>query len=251
MHFLSRRFAALLSLALVAHATAASADDAPTEPAPAPSSSSSSSSSASAPAEPTEPGAAAREPSASVALERIGGIGYVNLSQGNSSVSATTVGVGGPTLNPYAVPRLGLDYITSSGVTIGAAAGLSITSISADGGGGGTIFLYSLTPRVGYRAVLSKHVDLVPRAGITIAGASGSISGSSDSGSVLAIAASVDAPFVFRVTDSFNLLAGVGIDYTLSASASGDSGGSGGSQSQSFDGSLFALQGWLGIGGYL
>ena len=65
------------------------------------------------------------------------------------------------------------------------------------------------------------------------------------------------------MTDSFNLLAGVGVDYTVSATVSTTStsttvtGGTTGSttstktRTDDLKGSLFSMQAWLGIGGYL
>ncbi|MEZ4256345.1 MAG: hypothetical protein R3A78_11665 [Polyangiales bacterium] len=66
-------------------------------------------------------------PTWSLAIERVGGIAFagVTASDADASVSAFTVGVGGPTVNPYAVPRVGVDFILRSGLTIGAAVEVS------------------------------------------------------------------------------------------------------------------------------
>ena len=53
-------------------------------------------------------------PSLSLALERVGGIGYAKAASSESdSVSLVALGVGGVTPNPFAVPRVGLDFISS------------------------------------------------------------------------------------------------------------------------------------------
>jgi hypothetical protein len=126
------------------------------------------------------------------------------------------------------------------------------------------VFLYTLTPRIGYRVPLSERVDLTPRAGLTFAGASASPSSGNNNASIFAIAVGADAPVAFRLTDSFNLLVGVGIDYTVSATVSSTTtsttttgGGTTGpttstrTQTDDLKGSLFSMQAWLGIGGYL
>jgi len=193
--------------------------------------------------------------SASFALERVGGVGYASASNGDSSVSAVAFGIGGASPNPYSIPRVGVDWVSSSGVTVGGALGFSYFSGSAKNRGPredvGSVTLYSLTPRVGYRAQLSDRLDLIPRAGLTFAGGSVSPNGEG-SASIFALAVSADVPLVFRLTDSFNALAGLGVDYTVHATAStGSSSGSSRQSSSDVDGALFSVQGWLGLGGYL
>jgi hypothetical protein len=153
-------------------------------------------------------------------------------------------------------------------VTVGGAVGFSRVSASTTSGGKsediGSVFLYTLTPRVGYRIPLSEHVDFTPRAGLTLAGASATPSNSSTSASIFAVAIGADAPFAFRLTDSFNILAGAAIDYTVSAKVTTEStsttvtgGPTGTTQTSSrtstddVKGSLFSMQAWLGVGGYL
>jgi len=240
---------------------AAAQDEAATPTAPPASASASASASAGA--------AEGKVPSFSIALERVGGIGYAKAAAntGNDSLSLVALGVGGVTPNPFAVPRLGLDFILPSNLTLGGAVGFTRLSASTSSGSTsqdvGSVFLYTLTPRIGYRIQLSDKVDLTPRAGLTFAGASASPSNSSNDASIFAIAIGADAPVAFRLTDSFNLLVGVGIDYTVSATVSTTStsttttGGTTGSttststQTDDLKGSLFSMQAWLGIGGYL
>ncbi len=196
----------------------------------------------------------------SLALERAGGISFAHVSakDSNDSASLFTFGVAGATINPYAVTRLGLDYILEGGISIGGALGFTRFSGSSSGSGSstdlGSVILYTLTPRVGYRLPLSPRVDLTPRLGLTIAGASVSGGGnSSETDSIFALAIGADAPVAFRLTDSFNLLLGAGFDLTLTASTSSSSSNNGSSSSSSNDvkGSLYSLQLWLGVGGYI
>jgi hypothetical protein len=261
----SRVASSLVALGLLLVAVPAAAQDEAT-PAVAPA----------APAGPAAGAAAAPAPEAkvlsfSLALERVGGIGYAKAasSEGkDSSVSLVALGVGGVTPNPFAVPRLGLDFILPSNLTLGGAVGFTRLSASTSSGNRsedvGSVFLYTLTPRVGYRIPLSDKIDLTPRAGLTFAGASASPSDSKNDASIFALAIGVDAPLAFRLTDSFNLLAGAAIDYTVSATVTTTStsttvvGGPGGTTSSStstksedLKGTLFSMQAWLGIGGYL
>ena len=210
----------------------------------------------------------AKVPSMSLAIERVGGIGYARAAStetnNDASVSLTALGIGGVTLNPFAVPRVGLDFILPSNLTLGGAIGFTRLSGSTSSGSKsqdvGSVFLYSLTPRVGYRIPLSDKIDLTPRVGLTFAGASGSLGDSKNDASIFAIAISADAPLAFRLTDSFNILVGAGIDYTVSANVtttstttvSGPTGTttSTSTQSEEVKGSLFSLQAWLGVGGY-
>ncbi len=217
-----------------------------------------------------EPAAVApKTPSWSIALERVGGIGYAKASdeKGDNAVSVTALGIGGVTPNPFAIPRVGVDHIMESGLTLGGAVGFSRVSASSTSGKNnediGSVFLYTLTPRIGYRIPLSEKIDFTPRAGLTLAGASASPSNSEAKASIFALALSADAPFAFRLTDSFNLLAGAAIDYTVSATAtvtsqsttvvSGPQGTTTSKKTSEDEakGALFSVQGWIGLGGYL
>jgi hypothetical protein len=219
-------------------------------------------------------------PGVSIALERVGGIAYAkgSVSDDNSSaesaVSVTGFGVGGATPNPFAIPRVGVDFILPSNVTLGGAVGFShISASTSEKSSSGTtretdvgsVFLYTLTPRVGYRIPLSDRVDFTPRAGLTLAGASVSPAEGDNKASIFAVAIGADAPFAFRLTDSFNLIAGAALDYTVSATVTTTSTstttvvGPGGqptssastTRSEDVKGSLFSMQAWIGLGGYL
>lgn len=205
-----------------------------------------------------------RPPVVSVALERVGGVSYSKLSpsEGNGSASLTAFGLGSININPYTAPRLGIDYIAPSGVTLGGGLGFARLSASADGGSSssdvGPLFLYTFSPRVGYRIPLSSKFDLTPRAGVTLAGGSLSLDNDQSVG-VFAVALSAEATGALRLTRSFNLLAGVAFDQTVSAtsSATTKTTSSNGNvttthtSDQDIKGSLFTGQLWLGIGGYL
>jgi hypothetical protein len=210
-------------------------------------------------------------PHVSVALERLGGFSYTKLSAKDTSdtASLTAFALGSVTVNPYVSPRLGVDAILEPGVTIGA--GLSIARFSLSGTTTtttvngttttstsssqdlGSLFLYTITPRVGYRIVAAPEFDITPRAGVTLAGGSVSSGDGRTSGGVFALALSGEGVAAWRVTRSFNLLAGLGLDFTVAASASSTQDTSNGTRSttQDIKGSLFAGQLWLGMGGYL
>ena len=254
----SSRFASVVSaLALLVVAAPAAAQDEAPAPRPAP------------PAVPAPAPGEVKQPSMSLALERAGGIGYAKASstegKNDSSLSLTALGVGGVTLNPFAVPRLGLDFILASNLTLGGAVGFTRLSASTSNGSKsedvGSAVLYTLTPRIGYRIPLTDKIDFTPRAGLTFAGASLSPANSKADASIFAIAIGADAPFAFRLTDSFNILVGAALDYTVSAnvtttSTSTNIGPSGTTTSSSprsdeVKGTLFSAQAWLGIGGYL
>lgn len=252
--------AAVLTILLsnaVAHA-----DEEPAPPAPAP-----------VPAAAPE----AARPKISIAIERAGGVGYTRIfaKDSDAAVSFTAFAVGGLFVNPYAAPRVGVDYIFDSGITLGAAASIghyslsgtstSTTTVVSNSGATptttttskdqdvGSLFLYTLAPRVGYRIPLSEHVDLTPRGGITLAGGSVSSGTSDDSFGVFAVALSGEGVLAYRMTPSFNLLAGGSADYTVAATASQSSSSGNGSSSSSQDikGGVLTLQAWLGLGGYL
>ncbi len=222
------------------------------------------------------PAPEAARPKISIAIERAGGVGYTHISAKDSdaAVNFTAFAVGGLFVNPYAAPRVGVDYILDSGITLGAAAsighyslsGTSTSTTTVIGSNGpattttstkdqdvGSLTLYTLAPRIGYRIPISEHVDLTPRGGITLAGGSVSSGSSDDSFGVFALALSGEGVLAYRMTPSFNLLAGGSADFTVAATASqsSGSGGSSSSSSQDVKGGVFTLQAWLGLGGYL
>jgi hypothetical protein len=221
--------------------------------------------------EPTE-NHASPQPHVSVALERVGGFSYTLLAAKDTSdkASLTAFALGNVTVNPYVAPRIGVDAILDPGVTIGA--GVSVARFSLSGTTTttttvngttttstsasqdlGSLFLYTLTPRVGYRIVAAPEFDITPRVGMTLAGGSVTSGDGKNSGGVFALAISGEGVAAWRVTRSLNLLGGLGLDLTVAASASSTEQTSNGTRSttQDIKGSLFAGQLWLGMGGYL
>lgn len=209
----------------------------------------------------TDEGAEEKQPSVSIAFERLGGFAYATAGQSNSETTfhLTVLNIGGINVNPYGAPRLGVDFgLGSSNFWIGGALGMSISSAGSSGGGKsqdvGTLTIYSLSPRVGYRFALDRRWDITPRAGFTLAGGSLSTDGGQSSTGVFSAALSVEGLAAFRVTNSWNFLGGLALDRTIAASVSDSSKKSGttsSSSTQDIDGALLNIQLWLGMGGYL
>jgi hypothetical protein len=213
----------------------------------------------------------------SLSIERAAGVALSNLHpNGTDSLSLTTVTLAGAAVNPIALPRLGVDLVLPSGLTLGTglAAGYATLSDNPSSGAqgstdNGTAWLVS--PRIGYRFRLGPLFDLTPRAGFTFAG--GSVGSSSSeqsctypptgvpvcsatqatsSTSVFFGAVSLDAALAMRLTSSFNLIAGLSLDDVVVASGSSSSSGQGNnSESVNAGGSYVGGQLWLGLGGYL
>jgi hypothetical protein len=216
----------------------------------------------------------------SLSAERLGGVAIMQASPtaAGASFGLTTYGVGGLAVSPLAVPRIGADVILPNGLTLGAAIGFGGLSLSASPSGGGASGsangnAWLLTPRVGYMFHLSPLFDLTPRVGVTLSGASldepgsicngtataqGTVIGTScsatdSSASLFFVTASVEVAAALRLTRSFNLLAGLGYDHVLSASASTTSTQNSTSSTSNADasGNYDAFQAWLGLGGYI
>jgi hypothetical protein len=211
----------------------------------------------------------------SVSIERAAGVAVSNLHpNGTDSLGVTTVTLAGAAVNPIALPRLGIDVVLPSGITLGTglAAGYANLSDNPNGGQGasdnGTAWLVS--PRIGYRLRLGSLFDLTPRVGFTFAGGSLGSSSSNESctysptgvsacsttpvtssTSVFFGAVSADVALAMRVTSSFNLLAGLSLDDVVAASGSSSSSGQANSQGVNAGGSYVGGQLWLGLGGYL
>ena len=200
-----------------------------------------------------------RSPVVSVGLERVGGVSYSKLSADNSddSASLTAFGLGSVNVNPYTAPRLGVDYISPVGITVGGALGFGHFSVSSKNGSRsedeGSLSIYTFEPRIGYRIPIGSRFDLTPRAGVTLAGGKLSYGNSDDSNGVFAVALSGEAVGTIRITPSFNLLTGLAFDHTVAASTSSTRSSSSGGTSTNTDdikGALFTAQLWLGVGGY-
>lgn len=215
----------------------------------------------------------------SLSAERLAGVAITQASPtaAGASFGLTTYGIGGVAVSPLAVPRIGADVVLPNGLTLGAALGFGGLSLSESPSGGGASSSVSgnawlFTPRVGYMFHLSPLFDLTPRAGVTLSGASVDTPGSScstlsvqgqvvnsscsttdSSASLFFVTASVEVVAALRLTRSFNLLAGLGYDHVLSASASTTSAQNSSSNTSNADasGNYDAFQAWLGLGGYI
>ncbi len=213
----------------------------------------------------------------SVSIERVAGFAYGSArpTTSTSSLGATTFGVAGPAINPIALPRAGGDVLLPVGLTLGGALGYGHASLSSTDNGQGGAFsgnAWLLSPRVGYLLRLGPLVDLWPRAGVTLAGASlqnpdgqscsstfvapGAVPTTActavpgDSESLFVAAASVDVAVALRLTRTFNLLGGVAYDHVFAASGSTTSRGNGSVDAHA-DGQYLGAQVWLGLGGYV
>jgi hypothetical protein len=248
-------------LTLAPRARAADAEAAPETPPPAEASAST---------------APARPMFFSLALERAGGVAYSSLRPTSSSESygVTTFSFAGPAANPVALPRIGFDVYLANGLTIGAALGAGIVSLSTNPDQGQSSSqsarAYLFSPRVGYRIPLSPAFDLVPRGGFTLVGAEYTAPDNQectfgpggaqsckaipgDSTGLFAFALSLEALAAWRVTQSFNVLGGLAYDQVLSASGSSDHTDASGNKTSSdagVGGRYLGLQAWLGLGGY-
>jgi hypothetical protein len=216
----------------------------------------------------------------SISIERVAGVAYgsAHPTTSDSSLAATTFGIGGPAINPIALPRAGADVILPVRLTLGAAVGFGNASLSINPDDGsasqtlsGTAWLIS--PRIGYLFHLGPIFDLWPRVGVTVAGASlkepdvqtcSSFSsngvtttetcttspGGSDS--LFFAAASVDLAAAIRLTRTFNVLGGIAYDQVFAASGSQSSGGGGSSSNDLHpEGRYLGLQLWFGLSGYV
>jgi hypothetical protein len=193
----------------------------------------------------------------SISIERAAGVSYASFapSGAGGSISVTSVGLGGPAVNPLGLPRAGADAILPMGLTLGGAVGYGNVSLSANPNSGSSTSVsgdaWLLAPRVGYVLHLAPFFDLWPRAGVTFGEAEGSIpsslftsancSGSTASGggctttttttasqgaSIFAVSISPEVVAVLRLTGSLNVLGGVSLDYVFATSASAGPSGS-------------------------
>jgi hypothetical protein len=216
----------------------------------------------------------------SISIERVAGVAYgsAHPTTSDSSIAATTFGIGGPAINPIALPRAGADVILPMSLTLGAAVGVGNASLSIspdDGSAGQTLSgtAWLVSPRIGYLLRLGPMFDLWPRVGVTVAGASlkepdgqtcssfssngvttmetcTSTPGGSDS--LFFAAASVDLAAAIRLTKTFNVLGGIAYDHVFAASGSQSSGGGGsGSNDLHPEGRYLGLQLWFGLSGYV
>jgi hypothetical protein len=216
----------------------------------------------------------------SISIERVAGMAYgsAHPTTSNTSLAATTFGIGGPAVNPIALPRAGADVILPMSLTLGAAVGFGSASLSIspdDGSASETLdaTAWLVSPRIGYLFHLGPIFDVWPRIGVTLAGAnlkepdsqncssftSNGITstemcttspGGSDS--LFFAAVSVDVAAAIRVTRTFNVLGGIAYDQVFAASGSeSGGGGGGGSNDLHAEGRYLGFQLWFGLGGYV
>lgn len=209
----------------------------------------------------------------SIGVERIGGISAATASpdESDDDVEVSILSLGGFVYNPAGAPRIGVDYVLPSGLTLGGALGATAGSASVDGEelGNGSFFL--LEPRIGYRIPTSEIFDIIPRGGVTLLWGSfqedegetcyydpniddficTSTDGDEYSGSATLL--SLEVVGVLRVTTSFNLLAGISYDMLMSASGelTEDNGDDRDTDRADYEGKASSIQLWFGLGGYL
>jgi hypothetical protein len=220
---------------------------------------------------------ASADPTVALSVERIGGLTYSSYGPHalDGTITLSTFGVGGVNLNPTAIPRIGIDVLLPSRLTVGGALGANFATLGVNPNSGqsetASATTYVIAPRIGYRLSLGPKLDFLPRAGVSLVGGSVSTNAitsqtcvsdvntgvnqcmstqGTNSANLFAFAISVDAAFALRLTDSFNLLGGLAYDQVVSASASSTD-TSGSATHADTGGTYFGLQLWLGVGGYL
>jgi hypothetical protein len=231
----------------------------------------------------SEPVASA--PRFSLSLERFASLNaiFVSVDDGEDEFKLRSKGItaGGPIANPLGASRLAVDFLTRSGFTLGAGLAFGFGDLDSDEADQetdeGGYSLIMVAPRVGYRIALADWLDLTPRAGMTLGWAritaneyescdyeydeygyeeieTNCVNGA-DSVSMFATVANLELAAAFRLTDSFNILAGLSYDLLVSAKVTEEdaySEDSEDSEEESFkDGHVSSLQLWLGVGGYL
>jgi hypothetical protein len=214
-------------------------------------------------------------PRFSLSLERVGGAAFSSLrpSSADASYGVTSFGIAGPAANPVSLPRVGFDVILPSGLTLGAALGAGLVTVSVNPDKGDsqseTARAFILSPRIGYRIEVERWLDVTPRGGFTLMAAGvqtpdsqrctftgttelcQSVQG--DSASLFAVALSLEVLLAARITRSFNLLGGLAYDHVVSASGSSSSTDATGGRTSTdakAEGKYLGGQLWLGLGGY-
>ena len=120
----------------------------------------------------------------------------------------------------YTVPRLGLDYVITSHLTVGGdvvlytTLGTSGSTGNNSSGSGPTTFLFGLAPRVGYVLAFSDMFAFWPRGGLSWYTTSSN--GPGDTGGGLnQLALDLDPQFVITPVSHFGFTAGVTADIPL------------------------------------
>ena len=198
-----------------------------------------------------------REPAMSLAVERLGGLSYGNLSASgqDGSLSVTMLNLGAVNANPFAMPKLAFDVGARNGGWVGISAGFATGKPTVKNGNRsetpGGVTVYSVTPRLGYRIPLHPFFDLTPRVGLTLAGVQGWVNDEKDELSVFTGSLSAELVGALRISPHANGLVGLAYDQTVVGSASTTSKRSSGTSTDEAKGGLMTVQLWLGLGVYL
>lgn len=165
--------------------------------------------------------------------ERAFGLFYIKAShQDDSSDSSTQfsfmsqaptlpLGFGYAALNVYSLPRIGIDYLVTDGLSVGGSIIYASASNTHKEPGGqnvdtsGNAFI--INPRVGYAYMFSEVAGIWPRGGITyhyqkVEDENG------DSASLDGLAFSVDAPVIISPVEHFAFLIGPAFDIGITGS---------------------------------
>lgn len=133
------------------------------------------------------------------------------------------------------IPRLGIDYFLTRGFTLGGSVGFWSGVDGDDDDRGGTVFL--LAARVGYALRLGHVVSFWPRAGFTYT----TLSIEDSNADFYTFALTVEAPFVFAITEGFAFTAGPNLDLGfLAERASADA-------TATVFGLMVGLSGWTNL----
>jgi hypothetical protein len=150
-----------------------------------------------------------------ISIERLFGFSYSrdNPDGNGQTQTATTISLlsnplAGAT-SGYTFPRLAIDGFVTDSISVGGAVGFFSTSVSP---GNGDLSGFLLAPRVGYAMGLTPSITFWPRAGVTYVSADFGATTSSQ------LALTLEAPFVFGLTDHFGLSASALLDLGIAGS---------------------------------
>ncbi len=144
--------------------------------------------------------------SVSIAAERLFGVSHTSSSGGGSGTTVSLLGASGLELGnaPYSIPRIGFDYFTGRGLSLGLGAEFAFISTNADG------TMVGLNPRLGYVVRVSDGFSLWPRAGVSYVHLS-------VNQSAYLLAASLEVQAVMTPFQNFGFMLAPTVDVGLSA----------------------------------
>jgi hypothetical protein len=221
------------------------------------------------------------EPRFSLSLERFLSANAVFFSvddgDGDFKLRSKGLTAGGPIANPLSAPRISFDYLGIGGLTLGVGTAFGLGDLDSEDEGHevdeGGYNLFMLAPRVGYRFQLASWLDLTPRVGTTLGWASITAGehqhcdydyetgedqcrrAEGDKLKLFGAVVNFEVAAAFRVSQSFNILAGLSYDLLVAAKATEEESDPyleyDGEDTEEFDdGHLSSLQLWFGLGGY-